>query len=313
MCLILAVGFSACGNGNRNNGKIKIVTTIFPIYDWTREIAGNSDSVEIEMLIDNGVDLHSFQFTPKDKIDIITSDMFVYVGGESDKWVNDVMADKQNENMVVINLMDALGSGKKTEELKEGMQEEGEEEEEDEEGPEYDEHVWLSLKNAVILCNAICEGLCKADPNNADTYKANNEAYKEKLKALDADYKAAVDSAEKKTLVFADRFPFRYLADDYSIDYYAAFSGCSAESEASVETFTFLAGKIDELGLNSVMKIEGPNMSIAEQVKSIASNKDLTVLTLNSMQSVTAADIGAGATYLKLCSENLEVLKEALK
>ena len=209
----------------------------------------------------------------------------------------------------------------KVEEVKEGMQGEkhehgdGREDEDHDQGEEteYDEHVWLSLKNAAKLCGCIAEKLCELDPAGKDVYKANADAYIEKLNVLDKRYQDAVDAAETKTLLFADRFPFRYLTDDYGLDYYAAFAGCSAESEASFETIMFLANKVDELGLSSVFQIEGSDGRIARTVSDTTKSKDQTVLTLDSMQSTTMADVKNGASYLSIMEKNLEVLKDALK
>ena len=223
--------------------KIRIVTTIFPEYDWVREILGDkADSAEITMLLDNGVDLHSYQPTADDLIKLSDCDLFVYVGGESDEWVEDALKSAANRDRKVIRLLDALGDSVKEEETVEGMQEE----EEDHEEKEYDEHVWLSLKNAKTLVGAISAALQELDPGNKDTYAANADAYGQKLSALDAEYQKAVSAGTYKTLLFGDRFPFRYLVDDYGLSYYAAFAGCSAESEASFETVSFLARKVDE-------------------------------------------------------------------
>ena len=197
--------------------------------------------------------------------------------------------------MIVIDLLDELGDAVKEEELVEGMEGEEEEEEgEEEEGPEYDEHVWLSLKNAAVA---------KADPENADTYRENASSYIDALNALDAEYESAVSSSDTNILLFGDRFPFRYLTDDYNLDYYAAFIGCSAETEASFETITFLAGKVDECGLTSIMTIEGSDKKIAETIRDNTSSKDQEIRTLDSMQSVTSADIANGVTYLSLMKE----------
>ena len=258
---------------------------------------------------------------------IATCDLFIYVGGESDEWVNDVLKTAKNDDMIVVNLLDVLGDKVKEEEVKEGMEgdhdeEEDEDHEHDEhehehhhEGdePEYDEHVWLSLKNAVTLVNYISEMIRALDPDNADAYAANTAAYVEKLNALDARYAAAVEAASVKTLVFGDRFPFRYLVDDYGLDYFAAFVGCSAESEASFSTIKFLADKINELGLKSIMQIENSNNRIADTVKNATNTKDQTIRTLNSLQSVTSRDVKNGKTYLGVMEENLAVLTEALK
>ena len=311
-CLVLIFTLSACGaDGGKTEGKINVVTTIFPVYDWIRNIAAGVDGVEVTMLIDSGVDLHSFQPTTKDILKITSSDMFVFVGGESDEWVESALGEGTNKDPVAINLLDKLGDNKREEELKEGMQ--GEEEEEAEEETEYDEHIWLSLKNAKILCEAICDGLCEADKANEDVYRANLKAYSGKLDALDKEYADAVAAGSKKTLLFGDRFPFRYLTEDYGLDYFAAFIGCSAESEASFKTIKFLADKVDELKLDSIIKIEGSDGKLADTIKQNTKDKNAKILTLNSMQSITANEVNEGTTYLGIFGSNLEVLKEAIK
>lgn len=312
ICILMVLGvFTSCsenGNINTYSGKLKIITTIFPEYDWVRNIAG--DKADITMLLDNGVDLHSYQPTADDIIKISTCDVFVYVGGTSDNWVKDTLKEAVNKDMVVLNLLDLLGESAKEEEEKEGMQAE---EEEHEEGPEYDEHVWLSLRNAAVLCQKISDALCEKDAANADFYKANTTAYIEKLNGLDSQYKDAVNAAKQKTVLFGDRFPFRYLTDDYGLDYYAAFVGCSAETEASFETIMFLAHKVDELGLTSIMQIETSDGSIAETIRKNTKTNDQKILTIDSLQSVTEKDVESGTTYLTVMEKNLDVLKDALK
>lgn len=325
--LLIVTLFSACGSKNGNtetesavagndtektdDGAMKIITTIFPIYDWTRKILGDkAETADLHMLLDSGADLHNFQPTMDDMMQISTCDVFIYVGGESDKWVDDVLATTKNEKLIAVNLMDALGDSLKEEELKEGM--EAEEEEEEEEGPAYDEHIWLSLQNAAALCDVIAAKLGEADAENASLYKANAEAYLEKINALDADYQAAIEVAQTKTLLFADRFPFRYLTADYNLDYYAAFMGCSAETEVSFDTVKFLAGKLDELGLKYVCTLTGGDGRIAETVIGATEAKDQTVLQFDSMQNVTADDVANGADYLAIMQSNLDVLKTAL-
>lgn len=304
-----------------DSDKLQIVTTIFPIYDWVQNILGEeAPHAEVTMLLDNGVDLHSYQPTVEDIMKISTCDLFIYVGGESDAWVSDALKEAVNPDMVVVNLLELLGDSVKEEELKEGMQEsehehehaEGEAHEHEEEA-EYDEHVWLSLRNAEVLCEKIEQALEEIDPDCADIYQKNLETYSGKLQALDAEYETMISKSPVKTLLFGDRFPFRYLVDDYGLDYYAAFVGCSAETEASFETITFLAGKVDELSLHAVLTIEGGDGRIAETIVKTSTAKDAKVLSLNSMQSVTTKDVQAGSTYLSMMEENLKVLEEALK
>ena len=467
--------------------KISIVTTIFPEYDWVREILGDkADSAEITMLLDNGVDLHSYQPTADDIIKISDCDLFVYVGGESDEWVDDALKNATNKNMKVIDLLDVLKDTIKTEEAKPGMQAEeghnhgyshfddsdvqdrtlsdwdgdwqsvypylqdgvldevmerkaesgsktaeeyrayyetgyktdvsqitidaenntmcfvkngvaakatyeykgyqiydyasgsrgvryffeatsgdadapkyvqfsdhgigpgkaehfhiysgndgfdalsqemdnwptyypagmnGNEIKEDmleHEEKEYDEHVWLSLKNAETLVSAISDALQELDPNNKDIYAANADAYVQKLAELDTEYQKAVSAGTYRTVLFGDRFPFRYLVDDYGLNYYAAFAGCSAESEASFETVSFLSKKVDDLKLPCVLTIEGAQHKIAETIVQNTAEKNQKILTMDSMQSTTSQDVANGTTYLSVMEKNLDVLKEAL-
>ena len=497
LVLTMAVGLLAgCGKknaaekGESDSNKLSVVTTIFPEYDWVKEILGDkAGSTDLTMLLSSGVDLHSYQPTADDIVKISDCDLFIYVGGESDKWVDDALKEATNKDMKVIDLLEVLGDSVKTEETVEGMQEtehahdhskevstfedhevqdrslsdwagswqsaypfaldgtlddafaamaeEGEMTADEyktyyqkgyktditnigiegdhiaftyEDGkkvgsdykyigyyiqnwstgtkaamyrfeavdrtsgapiyiefndhmiesaaPEHfhirmsnesfdaivdpekswptffpadmtgedlcehmeghdheeeaDEHVWLSLKNAKTLVRAISDALQELDPDNKDTYAANTSAYIEKLSALDGAYQSAVDGAARKTVLFGDRFPFRYLVDDYGLRYYAAFAGCSAESEASFETVSFLAKKVDELGLPCVLTIEGKNHKLAETIVQSTTKKNQKVLTMDSMQSMTSEDAANGATYLSVMEQNLSVLKEAL-
>ena len=267
--------------------------------------------MDLTMLLDNGVDLHSYQPTADDIMKISDCDLFIYVGGESDAWVEDALKEAVNKDMKVINLLDVLGSSVKEEEVVEGMEEE--EEDGAEEEPEYDEHVWLSLRNAKVLCKAIADDLAEIDTENADAYKDNEKAYADKLDELDKKYQETVDAASQKTVLFGDRFPFRYMVDDYGLSYYAAFVGCSAETEASFETITFLAGKTDELGLKNIMTIEKSDQKIAKTIIENTKEKNQGILTLDSMQSTTSDDVKKGATYFSIMESNLNVLQEALQ
>jgi len=501
LVLTMVVGLLAgCGKknaaetGESDSNKLSVVTTIFPEYDWVKEILGDkAESTDLTMLLDNGVDLHSYQPTADDIVKISDCDLFIYVGGESDKWVDDALKEATNKDMKVIDLLEVLGDSVKTEETVEGMQEtehahdhskevstfedhevqdrslsdwagswqsaypfaldgtlddafaamaeegemtadkyktyyqngyktditnidiagdhiaftyedgkkvgsdykyigyyiqnwstgtkaamyrfeavdrtsgapvyiefndhmiesaapehfhirmsnesfdaivdpekswptffpadmtgedlcehmEGHGHDHDHE-EEADEHVWLSLKNAKTLVRAISDALQELDPDNKDTYAANTSAYIEKLSALDGAYQSAVDGAARKTVLFGDRFPFRYLVDDYGLSYYAAFTGCSAESEASFETVSFLAKKVDELKLPCVLTIEGKNYKIAETIVENTAEKNQKILTMDSMQSTTSEDVANGTTYLSVMEQNLSMLKEAL-
>ena len=299
-----------------DEGTISVVTTIFPEYDWVRQIVGDNSNVDITMLLDNGVDLHNYQPTAEDIMKVARCDVFIYVGGESDEWVEDALKEATNKDMKVINLLDELGDSVKEEEVVEGMEAE-EEEEEGEEGEEeeveYDEHVWLSLKNTKILVDAIASTMEEVDSANADAYAKNAQDYIAKLDELDGKYEEAVKSANVNTVLFGDRFPFRYLVDDYNLDYFAAFVGCSAETEASFETITFLAGKVDELGLKTVLTIENSDQKIAKTIIENTKSKDAQIVAMDSMQSTTSDDVAAGVTYLSVMENNLQVLTDALK
>lgn len=302
--------------------ELSIVTTIFPEYDWVMEILGeNAPNVQVTMLLDNGVDLHSYQPNVKDMVTLSTCDLFLYVGGESDSWVDDALAGATNKNMIVINLLEVLGENAKEELLVEGMEHSHEEEEHHEEAhdeedheheAELDEHVWLSLRNASLFCQAIRDALITLDPENEELYRVNTEDYLEELSRLDDAFAAAVAEDSQDTLLFGDRFPFRYLTDDYGLQYYAAFSGCSAETEASFETVIFLANKLDELGLHTVMTLEGSDGKLAQTIISTA-KADADILCLDSMQSTTKKDVQEGAKYLAIMEKNLDVLAQALR
>ena len=333
LSLMLLIGLVPC-TGVAESKPVTVVTTIFPIYDWARQIIGENENTNLVLLLDNGVDLHSYQPSAQDIMTISTADLFIYVGGESDEWVEDVLESAMNPDLVSISLTEAMGEDLKLEEIVEGMEHEHDhdhdhdhEEEHDhdadhdedhdhdhehEHEDEYDEHVWLSLRNARKLTAAIAEALAGIDAANADAIRENAAAYDAQLQELDAKYTETVENAALKTVVFGDRFPFRYMTDDYGLTYYAAFTGCSAESEASFETIAFLAGKADELNLPAVLTIEGGNHKIADTVISASAKADRKVLTMNSMQSVTADDVKNGMTYLSIMEENLTVLKEAL-
>lgn len=295
-----------CGAKENHSTKYSIVTTIFPEYDWVMNLLGDqADDVEITILLDNGVDLHSYQPTASDLIKISTCDLFVYVGGESDNWVEDALADCSNPNRIAINLMEMLSDRLKEETVVEGMQGEIEED-------ENDEHIWLSLNNAIVACDTICNALCTVDEKNADIYSLNNKTYCEELRALDKEYSKTVESASRNVILFGDRFPFRYLTEDYGLNYYAAFTGCSAESEASFETIAFLADKVDQLDIPVVLTLEGSDRKLAETIISTTQGKKAQILSLDSLQSTTAVDISNGASYLAAMEKNLSVLKTAL-
>lgn len=356
LVLAAALTFTACSAEKSEKTpaqkKVSIVATIYPQYDWLKNVLGDRlDAVNLKLLIKNGTDLHSYKPSAQDIAAIASADMVVYVGGESDEWIEKALSATPKAGRVQVNLMEALGDRVKEEEVVEGMEHEhhhehgdpstssGTEEHhehhdkvgepaeptaaeahedhdhhEHAEEAENDEHIWLSLKNAEILVRALADAIAKVDSTNATEYHMNAALYVAKISALDAQYRAATDSATLKTILFGDRFPFRYLVDDYGIKYFAAFVGCSAESEASFETVAFLAGKMDSLALPAIFTIDGSNGKIARAVLDASKkSKDTPVLSLNSMQSVTDAQMQAGADYLSIMRENLEVLKKAIK
>lgn len=298
--------------------KLNIVTTIFPAYDWVKQIVGDNKNVEISFLIDKGVDLHSYQASAADIAKITDSDLFVYVGGESDGWAEDII--KENPNLKYINMVDSIGEAALAEELVEGMQDEEEhdhegeehanEEGEHEEGEEeIDEHVWLSIKNAETIVSAIEAKLAEIDPDNKAEYEKNANDYLAKLDELDKEYKDTLSSIQNKTIIVGDRFPFRYLVNEYGIKYYAAFKGCDAGSEASFETVKFLANKMDELNMSDIFIIDGSKGDLAKTIVDNTKDKNAKVLVLDSMQSTKSSD---NASYLDIMKKNLEVLKEVL-
>ena len=365
LALALALCLSAAMPGQAApERRLRIVATVFPQYDWLRNVLGDElKNAELTLLQDSGVDLHNFQPSAQDIMKVSSADLFVYIGGVSDQWVKGALAEAVNKKMVAVNLMEELGDAVKADTAIEGMQEtphdhdhgeeghdeyaheeeghdeyaheeeghdehaheeEGHDEhdheeeahEHEHEGEEHlheDEHIWLSLRNAAALTQVLADRLSGLDPDRADVYRKNAAAYIEKLKELDEEYRKTAESAPVRTLLFADRFPFRYLMDDYGLSYYAAFSGCSAETEASFETVTFLAGKMDELKLKSVMVLEGADKHLAGTVVGSTQAKNQGVLALDSMQSVDQEAIEAGASFLGIMQNNLMVLRDALK
>ena len=326
-----------------NSNKISIVCTTFPQYDWVKNILEEeAEHFNVTLLLDNGVDMHSYQPAVKDIATAGSSELFIYVGGESDTWVEDALKEAKNKDLKAINLMETLDNFVKEEEVVEGMQEErkslghsheksskekqeqtqkeshensqeinGQKEAADEE-PEYDEHIWLSIRNAEIMVKNIEKAIEQLDSDNAKVYQNNAENYIKKLDTLDKQYANTIQNAKYKAILFGDRFPFRYMADDYDLKYYAAFAGCSAETMAGFETVTFLAKKADELQLPVILTIENSDGRIAEAVKSNTTKKNQKILAMNSLQSVTKEQLADGITYLQVMQENLSVLSEAL-
>lgn len=313
ICIILIItcftGCSAEINKNGERSKISVVATIFPEYDWVKAVTGEDNAdVSVKLLLDKGVDMHSYQPTVKDMADLISCDVLVYVGGESDRWIDDALAEAEKE-IKTVKLLDVLGEYVMEEEASEGMQSDEDEEEEE---AESDEHVWLSLRNAEIAVNEISRVLSECDPDNSVVYSQNAMQYTEKLRSLDSKYSEMVTDSELDTMIFADRFPFRYLTEDYDLKYYAAFPGCSSETDASFRTIKFLADKIDEYEVPAVLTVEGSGSRIADSIISCSSHKKTRTAVLDSMQSVSFLDVKKGLTYLSVMEKNYEVLKSVL-
>lgn len=303
--LLFAFMLTGCtGRADSSDGKINIVCTVFPIYDWVRELTAGCEDIEVSYLLVGGSDLHSYQPSMADIVKISSCDLFIYIGGESDEWVEDVVSEAVNKNMKEINLSACLKNKLLEEELKEGMQGVAEE-------GSMDEHIWLSLKNAGICCEDISQGIKSIAECDA-LIDENLTAYMGKLENLDNKYEKMLSEANNNTLIFADRFPFRYLLTDYNLDYYAAFSGCSADSEASFDTVIFLADKVKEINAKALFVTESDSCRVADVVNSVSGEK-LPVLALDSMQSVVASDLEKGVDYCTIMENNYEVLKSGLK
>ena len=326
-----AGGSGAAGNA-AGGGKISIVATIFPQYDFARAIVG--DKAELTMLLPPASESHSFEPTPADIVKIQNCDVFIYVGGESDDWVKGILDSMDTSKMRIITLIDCVEAVE--EELVEGM----EAEDEGDGGPgaaaepgtsgqgtsdtppsaapdsanttaepEYDEHVWTSPRNAKLIVQKISDAVCAADPANASAYKANTTAYLSQLDDLDAKFQDVVDKSVRKTIVLGDRFPFRYLADAYGLQYFAAFPGCSTESDASAKTVAFLIDKVNAEKIPVVFHIELSNQKMANTIAEATGAK---VLLLHACHNISKEDFQSGKGYLDLMAANVDALKQAL-
>ena len=308
---VLILTISACENKevvseDLGNEKVDIIATIFPQYDFARAVGG--DKVNVKMLLSPGVESHGFEPTLQDISNIGKSDLFIYVGGEGDEWVEDVLETVKDKNIKTISLVDTVETVE--EELVEGMEEHEEEEEEHEEEGEIDEHVWTSPRNAIKIVNKICDTLSEIDSENKDYYRNNADNYIKELQKIDSDITEVVNNARIKTLVFAERFPFRYLAEHYGLKYYAAFPGCSANSEPSLATINFLIEKVKEENVSKVFYIEFSDGKVAD---TICQMTGATKAELHSCHNVSKEDFSNGVTYLDLMKRNVETLREALK
>ncbi len=304
MITICGCDITSPSNNNNDDGKISVVTTIFPQYDFVREIAG--DKVNLTMLLSPGAESHSYEPAPQDIIKIQNSDLFIYVGGEGDVWVDTILkSDSKKVNSLT--LMECVDTVE--EEIVEGMEEEEEEKDEDE--PELDEHVWTSLPNAVKITERICDELCTLDPENADEYNKRTSEYIGKIETLDSRIRKTVSEGKRNTIIFGDRFPFRYFADEYDLEYYAAFPGCSEDTEPSAQTVSFLIDKVKKDEIPVVFGIEFSNKKLC---KTISDATGAEILEMHSCHNISNEDLKSGTvTYLSLMEQNAENLEKALQ
>ena len=307
IALSLALSLAACGDAPEDdNGGISVVATTFAPYDFARQLVGDMGTVS--MLLPPGSESHSYEPTPKDILEIQNADVFIYVGGESDAWVTDVL-ESVGEGVRAVTLMDCVELLE--EETVEGMEAEVHDHEHGEQGheAEYDEHVWTSPRNAALICEKIAAALCEADPANASVYNANLAVYSAELAKLDAAFTGIVADGARKTIIFADRFPLLYFARAYGLTYYAAFPGCSEDAEPSAATVAFIIDKVREEDIPVVFHVELANEDMADIV---CDETGAVKRQFNACHNVTRAQFNAGVTYLELMWENTEVLKEAL-
>ena len=319
LALILSLCSCAAPGEEADDGKLQIVATLFPYYDFARAIAGGR--ADVTLLLSPGREAHSFEPTPLDAVTISEADVFLYNGGEGEYWVEE-MLDAAGEHIAVkarmMDYVDALG-----EEFSEGMQgadahdhdhDHGDHDHEsgeahDSDAVEYDEHIWTSPKNAAILCRAVCEAICKADPANEDFYRANCDDYCAQIEALDARFADLCESAPRKLLIFADRFPMLYFCREYGLDYRAAFHGCSGDTEPSLATIKFLIDKVEDENIPVVYTIDFGTKKVAAVVSECTG---AAIETIYSMQTVSRADFDAGETYLTLMERNYDALRKGL-
>ena len=299
------VSLTGCNKKQENQDKLTIVSTNFPGYDFARAITMDNTNIKVKMLLKPGAESHTFEPTPEDIKTIKSSDIFIYVGGDSDEWVDDILSDIDTDKTKVIKLIDLVDA--KEEVTTEGM--ESDEEDESEEEAELDEHVWTSPKNAIEIINKLKKEIINIDNDEKSNFESNANDYVNKLNDLDTEFKSIVKTAKRKEIIVGDRFPLRYFADEYGLSYYAAFPGCSEQTEASAKTISFLANKVKEDKIPVVLKIELSSGNIAN---TIAKETNTKVLEFNSAHNISQSDFDAGTTYVDIMTKNVEVLKEAL-
>ena len=296
LLILLLVG---CTKTNEEK-KINIISTSFPGYDFARAITKNIDDVNVKMLLKPGAEMHDYEPTPKDIINIEKSNMFIYVGGDSDEWVKKIIKKINPKKTKIIKLMDLTNIT--YEEEVEGMEEEHHEE-------EYDEHVWTSPVNAIKITESLEKEIIKIDKQNKEKYEKNSNKYKNELNKIDTEIRQIIDNSKRKELIFGDRFPLKYFTDEYNLKYYAAFKGCSEQTEASAKTIAFLINKVKEDNIPVVFSIELSNKKLAEE---IAKQTNTKVLEFHSAHNISKEDFKNEITYIDIMNKNIKALREAL-
>ena len=312
LCLLLLTSCAAPSE-TADEGKMSVVCTLFPYYDFARQIA--RDRADVTLLLSPGREAHSFEPTPRDALTIADADVFVYNGGEGETWVDDLLGAAGENIGAIACMMDFVDAHE--EEIVEGMQvrehghehDHDHEHDEDSDEIEYDEHIWTSPENAVILCRAVCEAMCAQDGANADFYRANCKDYCAQLTVLDDEFRALRSEAKRDLLVFADRFPMLYFCESYDLRYRAAFHGCSTDTEPSLYTLKYLIDKVNDEHIPVVCTVDLSSQKIAEAV---SESTGAEIVTLWSLQTVSRADFDAGETYVSLMTRNLETLRKGL-
>lgn len=318
LCLSVFTGCTQASADYVKNDELSIVTTCFPPYDFARAVKGNSDN--ITMLLSAGAEAHSYEPTPLDILKIQQCDVFIYIGGEGEVWADEILESMDTSDKYILKLSDyaelleeidipGANSAHEHHHHHHDEHEEDEHEHEEEHECEFDEHIWTSPENAISMVQAVCDTLCIADSEKSDEYKANTIEYTDKLCKLDSDFKEMFSGTSENLIVMGDRFPFRYLADEYGLEYYSAFSGCSSETEPGVYTMAFLIDKILENNVKNIFCLEFSTRKVAEKLSDATGAE---ILTLHSCNNVSKEDFKNNVTYIDLMYQNLNSLKEAL-
>lgn len=304
---LLVLGLSSCtaGTTTQKSDKLSVVATIFPPFDFARQVG--KEKVDVSILLPPGGESHTYEPTPDDIIKIQNADIFIFTGGENDTWIDEILKNVDTSKMKILRMMDCVETV--DEETVEGMQGGHSESDHQDGDHEPDEHVWTSPKNAMLIARAIETAMAEKDIKNADFYNSNFIEYEKALSELDSGFKTAVESGKRDTVIFGDRFPFRYFADEYGLKYFASFPGCSGESEPSAKTVAFLIEKIKAEKIPIVFHIEFSNHKSADTIAEATGTK---ILQFHSCHNVTKEEMDNGETYISLMEKNLEALKIAL-